>query len=797
MNKAILKQYVKEASNVIGKTWPLYSFVTSNPLTGYESMPFEKAVNSAKHLLGANVYPETELYKAALNDGSIENNILIDLLTKEGFLETPETYLNQLLKSKTEFVENETQDLDRTLAKYLSVFLDEGLAEWDMPNRELGFYKAWRKLAKYDKTISLKGNLPNTATEALTIVLKHYSEENYIQIFKTNLAALPGYVGYINHRNENNTEWQQNFPIDLLDYLAVRLWYAQALNIDLLPNNQNHIEQTTTMKLQELFLKAWEMTWQNSISNTLQDQAHANSKINKKALDAQLVFCIDTRSELIRRHVESKGHYETFGYAGFFGIATDYVNPENGIARKSCPPILNSAYQTSEITPEKNDEQMAKFKKRVSQSDFKNYVLKRMKNMLPSAFGFVEGTGILYGFSLVARTLLPGQLYRKQIKKKNPIETFCITQLDYISDSKTSQSDIALDEKVTIVKSAFDLLGWTEFAPLVIFSGHGSHTANNAFASSLDCGACAASPGRHNARMLAKLANDIQVRSKLNLEYGIKIPDSTVFVGAEHNTTTDAIELFDAEVPKSHLSRLKALKQDLVLAQETATQERLSKSTNSVALAHINANNWSETRPEWGLAKNSGFIIGSRKLTKNLQLDGKCFLHSYEWDKDPEGNALEGIMQGPMVVTQWINNHYYFSTVDNDFFGGGTKITHNVTGKFGVVQGNGGDLKMGLPLQSIKSTDEDYYHKPLRLSVMIHAPIARVSEILLNNPHLRELLDNSWIYLLVMDPFQQNSVNRYTGNMNWTPVTENPDATTTKRETKTVIEKEELLEELV
>jgi uncharacterized protein YbcC (UPF0753/DUF2309 family) len=52
-------------------------------------------------------------------------------------------------------------------------------------------------------------------------------------------------------------------------------------------------------------------------------------------------------------------------------------------------------------------------------------------------------------------------------------------------------------------------------------------------------------------------------------------------------------------------------------------------------------------------------------------------------------------MQGPMVVTQWINNHYYFSTVDNAVFGGGSKITHNITGKFAVVQGNGGDIKMG------------------------------------------------------------------------------------------------------
>jgi uncharacterized protein YbcC (UPF0753/DUF2309 family) len=35
-----------------------------------------------------------------------------------------------------------------------------------------------------------------------------------------------------------------------------------------------------------------------------------------------------------------------------------------------------------------------------------------------------------------------------------------------------------------------------------------------------------------------------------------------------------------------------------------------------------------------------------------------------------------------------------FSTVDNAVLAG-SKITHNITGKFAVVQGNGGDIKWG------------------------------------------------------------------------------------------------------
>ena len=266
--------------------------------------------------------------------------------------------------------------------------------------------------------------------------------------------------------------------------------------------------------------------------------------------------------------------------------------------------------------------------------------------------------------------------------------------------------------------------------------------------------------------MLAELANDKKVRDSLKKE-GFDIPEDTVFIGAEHNTTTDEIVLFDSEIPESHQKELDQLKADLVLAQQSATQERLGNDEKSVVAAHRKTNDWSETRPEWGLAKNNAFIIGSRELTKDLHLDGHCFLHSYDWKSDEAGDALTGIMQGPMVVTQWINNHYYFSTVDNQQYGGGSKIFHNVTGKFGVVMGNGSDLKTGLPLQSVNETDDKLYHRPLRLSVFIHAPKNRIQTILEANENLRSLLDNEWIYLLVIDPTEDNAFYRYQSSLKW------------------------------
>ena len=766
MTPQYIKESIEQASKVVGKTWPLYAFVTSNPLSGYEKSPFLKAVKAAENYLNAKVFPDASVYRKAYENGEIEKAEIQKLLLENGFKKSPEYYLDELDTYKKSSPYNKNQDLDRVMSKWLAAFMDEGLAEWEMPNKSLGFYNSWRQLAKYDKEIGVKAinEIPQTCYEALSTVLKDYSESKHINIFIQHLAALPGWVGYIKYRIESNSKWQQEYPITLQDYLAVRLWIAKKLNVEILSNEKTFEENKTISQLQYVWLKAWENSYQNDLIKSLEkgSEYEIPEDISKLSIDAQMVFCIDTRSELIRRHIESKGHYETYGYAGFFGIAMDYENLNDGISRKSCPPILPSSYKTFEISqPNKADDMLA-YKRKNEISKFNEYFLKRMKNMLPSAFGFVEGSGFFYGIQMLFRTLFPGVLYKSKKKNTLSFEPLCEPEIHRVDQ----EGNMSINEKVAIVKSAFDLMGWKQFAPLVLFIGHGGHSANNPFGSSLDCGACAASPGRHNARMLAKLANLHEVRKALAKEYKISIPESTVFIGGEHNTTTDEIVLFDYNMPDSHQQLLQNLKTDLVKAQLTATQERLSSNSNSIALAYKKANSWSETRPEWGLAKNAGFVIGPRKLTENSNLEGRCFLHSYDWKLDENGKSLEAIMQGPMVVTQWINNHYYFSTVDNEVFGSGSKITHNVTGKFGVVQGNGGDLKMGLPLQSLNLTDQKMYHQPLRLSVFIQAPITRVSDILSKNEHLKTLLDNEWIYLLVLDP-AQNKIKKYGKNGEW------------------------------
>ena len=775
-----LKHHIDKASKVIGNTWPLYSFVTSNPLSGYEQLPFSEAVHQAKQILNARVYPKASIYRKAWETGEIEKVELIQTLKENGFESSPESYLEQMESERPIETKNENHDLDRIMVKWLSAFMDEGLAEWEMPFKKSGFYKAWRQLAPYDAEVGKisRKDIPKTSEEVLSEILSGYPEQEVHTIFTYHLAALPGWTGYIKHRSTQ--AWQEAYPIELKDYLAVRLWTAKQLKMEVLPPVIGNNGNSEIVKLQYLWLKAWEQSWQNRLMSHLEKESIAVQEggHSNRTPDAQFAFCIDTRSELIRRHVESAGNYETFGYAGFFGIAMDYESSSDGISHKSCPPIVDSCYSVSEIA-QNNKSQEKKVQDRKNEvRKFWNYFLKRMKNMLPSTFGFVEGSGFFYGMQLLFRTITPAPLYRFTQRNNSTYESVCEPE---ILKSGEKDFNIPAEEKATIVKSAFELMGWKQFAPLILFVGHGSHSANNPFGSSLDCGACAASPGRHNARMLAKLANDLEVRRIVKEKFHIEIPETTFFLGAEHNTTTDEIVLFDSSLPGSHQKQVESLKKNLQKVQETATQERLGATRNSLSQAQTNASNWGETRPEWGLAKNASFIIAPRKATRNLALDGRSFLHSYDWKTDKEGQVLETIMQGPMVVTQWINNHYYFSTVDNDKFGGGTKVTHNITGKFGVVQGNGGDLKTGLPWESLYTSKDTPYHPPLRLSVIIQAPLDQVKTIIAKNESLKALADNEWVYLIVMDPLEGGTFYRYERNVGWSSTSD--EKTTTKKKT--------------
>jgi uncharacterized protein YbcC (UPF0753/DUF2309 family) len=783
--ESAIRDSIDEAATTVGSLWPIHSFVTANPLAGFEDKPFGEAVEQAARLLGGRGYPSAETFGTALERGQIDAEILEAELAEAGYEADPETLLDRMADAAdaTDSDADTAPDhVDKVLTKWLSAFLEEGSAHWSMPNREAGFYTAFRGMAEHDNEIPDEGvvaDLPDAPIEAIEAVLKSYPESQWVPILEGQLAALPGWTGFIKQRAENEGEWQPTYPISLEGYLAARLALVDAVGADIEPSNAV-ASANPRRELAQAFLRAWEATYREALVGTVADEGQSmNDSDQSGRPDAQLVFCIDTRSEIIRRHIEATGNYETHGYAGFFGIPMEYQGYDADVSVDACPPILDPQHHITDFPTD--DDTQARHDRLSGIRAAADEVIEILKANAATAYGFVETAGSGYALSLAARTLVPGRVHDvidaadAQVPDEHEFcEPLVHHQYTYSGDLPVG---LTTEEKVEYAATAFELMGWDEFSRLVVFTGHASETANNPYDSSLDCGACAGNPGGPNARVLAKLCNDEAVKTELR-DRGFDIPEDTVFVAGQHNTTTDEVELFAADVPESHADDLDQLRTDLAAARENATAERAetmsADASTGVRETERRAADWAETRPEWGLAGNAAFVIGPRDLTANLDLGGRAFLHSYDWSNDPEGDALEAIMAGPMVVTQWINNQYYFATVDNTVYGSGSKVTQNPVGNVGVYQGNGGDLMTGLPLQSLMAAADEPYHQPLRLSTVIHAPVDRVTEILADHEHLATLLDNGWLSLTLVDPEQDHRAFHYDGDLTWVPATDSP-----------------------
>ena len=320
-----------------------------------------------------------------------------------------------------------------------------------------------------------------------------------------------------------------------------------------------------------------------------------------------------------------------------------------------------------------------------------------------------------------------------------------------------------------MAKNALNAMSLTDnFARFVMIVGHGSSTVNNPHATGLDCGACGGHTGEANAKVAAAVLNNKAVREQLKLE-NLNIPNETHFLACLHDTTTDEISIYNEHEVANHQAReLIDLKKSLTKAGQVSRTERSLRMTvegNVDAAIKSRSKDWSQVRPEWGLAGCSAFVIAPRERTKNLDLGGQSFLHSYDWKKDQGFAILELIMTAPMVVTNWINMQYYASTVDNKTYGSGNKTLHNVTAGVGVLEGYSGDLRVGLPLQSVHD-GENYQHEPVKLNVIIEAPTDAMNAILKKHENVRNLCDNGWLHLLAMDA-EGIVAHRYIGELNW------------------------------
>jgi uncharacterized protein YbcC (UPF0753/DUF2309 family) len=469
--------------------------------------------------------------------------------------------------------------------------------------------------------------------------------------------------------------------------------------------------------------------------------------------EVQSVFCIDVRSEVFRRALEAtEASIHTRGFAGFFGLPISYTPVGSALTRPQLPGLLAPALQVTDIAPDETAQALSARRAAVLAERQRWDAFRHEPS---SVFSFVEALGLVYGIKLVKESLP---------HRHSPVSW----ELDGVRhDRDRLRPRLALvddDPNAAAALAHRVLVGMgmlRGFAPLVMLCGHGSRSANNPHAAGLDCGACGGQTGEVNARVLADMLNDQKVRDELR-ELGVDLPESTWFVAALHTTTTDAVELFDLEhVPSSHRHRVGELQECLRTAGDRARAERATslglgevvRSPRRLERALVErANDWSQVRPEWGLAGNASFFVAPRWRTRQLDLEGRSFLHDYDFRLDPDGAVLTSIMTAPMVVANWINLQYHASTVDNRRYGSGNKVLHNVVGgRIGVFEGNGGDLRIGLPIQSVHD-GLTLRHPPLRLSVFVESPRDPIDAIIDEHPVVHDLVLNGWLNLLRIEP---------------------------------------------
>jgi len=531
------------------------------------------------------------------------------------------------------------------------------------------------------------------------------------------------------------------------DMLTIRLVWEQALLLQYAPQiaarwqdaRKGHAApllptpgQIASSILQDAAERAAQRSFAKTLSQPSQTPAQGRPSL-------QAAFCIDVRSEVFRRALESLDpSIQTLGFSGFFGLTPSHRDFASDVEEARLPVLLLPGLaSTSTSAQAAQADQSSRLTARA------NRAWGRFKLAAVSSFAFVEATGPLYAAKLARDAL--GRPHGPKDPAPQP----------QFSGEFATTDRIAAAANILRAMSLFET-----FAPLVLLLGHGASVVNNPHESALQCGACGGYKGDVNARLLAALLNDPNVRAGL-LADGITIPADTVFVAGLHDTTTDAVTLFDDPIGHSAAQTL------LATAGKIARTERALRLPRAATEASFTSRStdWAETRPEWALAGCNAFIAAPRDRTRGKLLGGRAFLHDYDWTKDDGFGILELILTAPVVVASWISLQYYGSVVAPDTFGAGNKLLHNVTGGFGVVEGNGGNLRSGLPWQSVHN-GTGFMHDPLRLSVCVAAPADAVSDILARHPDVKCLFDNKWLHLLLLDENGQLA-QRYNVDLTW------------------------------
>lgn len=667
--------------------------------------------------------------------------------------------------------------VNKMIVPFIASMLDQGQANEQLSLEER--QSVWKTFYRYLKaqlsTAEYKvAKNYSTATEDKKVLLSHVlikkaqNESELRRIVRTHFYSLPGWAGMV-HKSTYNREVfpRREVFLDIYDYLAMRLILEEALRdspkVDFFPVTTNlqlksevfyctlyfgpNISLEDLIKLfnsldrivlKRVFQQAYEDTYQSNILTGIQNK---NTRSFKSPPKYQMFFCIDDREESFRRYLEEASPFvETFGVAGFFGLDMMYQKLGEPKYRRFCPPAAKPAHLVREL------------------GEAKSYPLVSLLH--DSRGNFFTSTVLNFIYAPFRSLELKLQIFFPRTKGKisKKLKMRKVNKIDYFSQEQKIQGGLKYGytqeesaQKVLSILKGAGLI--TEFAPYILMIGHGHDSFNNPHVAAYRCGACSGTNASPNAKIFALMANDREVRKILRENHGFDIPDSCLFIGGYHDTCNDNVELFGSDtIPAETLQELKTI---LLKARQNNAKERCRKfyqesgsMTPMDALKTVENRAWrvAEPRPELNHATNSLCIVGKRELTKNIFLDRKAFLVSYDAAVDTDEQILTALLSAVVPVCAGINLEYYFSKVDTENYGSGSKTSHNVTGLLGVMNGVRGDLRTGLVWQMVE------YHDPLRILFIVQTSEEAILKVMERNQEVKNLITNGWIALSIVSP---------------------------------------------
>ena len=798
-DREALRRAVEQACSGIMPAWPLDQAVAVNPHWRRIDQPIRRVAARLAVLGDFRVFPARDYIRREWEAGRIAREDLNTALDRRVAQDACEVTAEQCIAGLAaapalrrepllvDLLDDAVQKNRRwpwraaivfQMSQACATYFDRHQADWRASGSP-GLYGFWRESMVGDHGLGARLGLPGfakhlsalplRAEDALRWALAELSLDasSWRDYFEALLLSINGWAAWCAYIGWQKIPAGQE-DLRLSDLLACRIaWEAllaravppgargaavSALDAHWRDFPQRVAQAETALAVDECWQRALEISFQRGFARTLRAPATASASA-ARAPEVQAVFCIDTRSERMRRALEAVWPgVQTRAFAGFFGIPIHYTPLGTDVRRPQLPGLAYPSIAVQDVVTAPGGTAVdaaglaqARSARRVRLAGLDQWLgAVRWSN---ATFSFVEVLGAGY-LGKIARWIRPPAAPRASADRlglPGSIQDRC----------RPMVAGLDLAKRVELAAGVLRTMGLDDrLAPLVILCGHAGHSANNAHASTLDCGACYGRPGEANARALALLLNDPEVREGLRSR-GLRIPDGTVFMGALHNTTTDEVTGFDLDLlPPPARARWHRMEQAFARAGDRVRRERAPALRMDANLApkpllasfRRRANDGSQTRPEWGLTRNAAFIIGPRDRSRGRVLS-RAYLHDYDARLDPDGAVLEKLMMGPMLVTNWLSWQYHASTCDPVHYGAGNKVLHNVVdGHVGVFEGNGGDLRIGLPRQSLHD-GEGWHHQPVRLTVVIDAPARWIDDIIARNAVLARLCDNGWMLL--------------------------------------------------